>query len=368
MTGAVLPSGADRVLPFEATDRGRERVRRIDLAAAPLSSGTNVRPRGEVARAGDRLLEVGRRIGPPELAVAASVGITRLSTIAGLTAAIVVTGDEVVAPEETPTASEVRDSHGAFLLAECGAAGVAAEHLGIVRDDPESLERVLRRGLAHDLLVVTGGVSAGEFDFVEPILARLGARVIFEGLAIQPGKPVVAARLGRTVILGLPGNPASAIVVWWLVGRALVRRLSGEPDATPWQGATWLDLGAPAPGAGTRDRFLPARLSIERGRRIATPISARGSHDLFAYARADVLLRVRAGDSARATGALIEGIELRVCGLLDPARFPGRLLRRRHLGRCAGSEEEGRRGAVGGGSAWESNPPPTLRNNAGQRF
>lgn len=310
MTGAPLPAGADRVVPVEDTDGGREHV----IVRRPPPPGANVRRRGEVHRAGDPLLAVGDRLSPGALSLLAAHGIAEVIVHGPPRLALLVTGDEVVAPERTPGPGQLRDSHSAFIAAAAAAAGAEVHHLGIARDDPSELRAFLEQGLDADLLVATGGVSRGELDFVEPALAELGFRPLFDAVAIQPGKPLFAAvREGATpppgtsggpprLALGLPGNPASAMVCFWLFVRPALRRLQGIADGF-WEGALNGKLAAVLPGATGRDRFLPARLEPAAGELRVTPLVPAGSHDLGAYARGSGLVRVLAGTPPAAVGA-----------------------------------------------------------------
>jgi molybdopterin molybdotransferase len=301
MTGAPLPAGADRVVPVEDTDGGRDTVE----VRRPPAAGANVRRRGEIHRAGDPLLAAGDPLTPGALALLAAHGILEADVHAPPRLAILVTGDEVVPPEVTPGPAQLRDSHTAFLTAAATAAGAAVMHLGIARDEPADLRARLAGGLGADLLLATGGVSRGELDFVEPVLAELGFRPLFDRIAIQPGQPMAAAvleRPGRSPLLalGLPGNPASAMVCFWLFVRPVLRRLQGFP-AGFWEGALDAIATAPLPAAGSRDRFLPARLATLDGALVATPLAPRGSHDLGAYAHGTGLVRIPAGSAVAPT-------------------------------------------------------------------
>lgn len=303
MTGAVLPPGTDRVVPIEETDGGRESV----VVRVPPPAGAHVRRRGEIHRAGDVLLSPGRRLTPGALALLATNGAVEVAVHAPPRVALLVTGDEVVPPEQTPGPGQLRDSHTAFVRAAVAAAGGELVHLGIARDDPRDLRERLARGLDADLLLATGGVSRGEFDFVEPVLAELGFRVLFDAIAIQPGKPLAALVLERPaparplIALGLPGNPASAMVCFWLFVRPALQRLQGI-DTGFWRDALTGTLAAPLPGGGKRDRFLPARLATHDGELRVTPVSPRGSHDLAAFAQGTGLLRIGAGSGAAREG------------------------------------------------------------------
>ena len=302
MTGAAMPAGADRVVPIEETDGGRDAV----LVRTPPPTGAHVRRRAEIHRAGDPLLAAGHRLIPAALALLAANGVTQVAVHAAPRVALLVTGDEVVPPEAAPGPGQLRDSHTAFLSAAAVAVGAELVHLGIARDDPADIRERLAGGLDADLLLATGGVSRGELDFVEPALAELGFRPLFDAIAIQPGKPLAAMVLESPhqrplLALGLPGNPGSAMVCFWLFVRPVLRRLQGIDDGF-WAGALTGMLTAAAPGASKRDRFLPATLETRDGKLRVTPISPRGSHDLAAFARGTGLLRIPAGSSPANAG------------------------------------------------------------------
>ncbi|HEV8238288.1 MAG TPA: gephyrin-like molybdotransferase Glp [Thermoanaerobaculia bacterium] len=306
MTGAPMPTGADRVVPVEETDGGRESVE----VRVPPPAGAHVRRRGEIHRTGDALLGAGHRLTPGALALLAANGAMEVAVQAPPRVALLVTGDEVVPPEATPQPGQLRDSHTAFVSAAVAAAGGELVHLGIARDDPRDTRERLAHGLDADLLLATGGVSRGELDFVEPALAELGFQPLFDAIAIQPGKPLAALVLERSerpasarplLALGLPGNPASAMVCFWLFARPALLRLQGI-EAGFWREALTGTLAAPLPAGAKRDRFLPARLATRDGELVVTPVSPRGSHDLTAFAQGTGLLRIRAGSAAANAG------------------------------------------------------------------
>jgi molybdopterin molybdotransferase len=297
MTGAAVPAGADRVLPVEATDDGDDRV----LCRDAVPAGANIRRRGEVARRGDPLLAAGAVLTPGALAALATHGHDEVLVHGRPRVAILTTGDEIVPPESEPQPGQLRDSHTDFLLAAVATAGATAESLGIAPDDPQILLRRAAAGLTRDVLLLCGGVSKGRFDHVPELLGALGCRRLFQGVAVQPGKPLLAARHDGGWLFGLPGNPGSVMVTFWLFVRPLLRRLAGHADGF-WQGALTARLAAPAPGAKGRDRFLPACHVIEDGVVLVEPLTARGSHDLHAFASASALLRVRAGSAPRSVG------------------------------------------------------------------
>jgi len=311
MTGAPLPAGADRVVPLEATaatgptDGRGERVRFREGVAA----GAHVRRRGEIHRAGDALLAAGALLTPGALALLAAHGHREVLVHRPPRIAILTTGDEVVPPDSEPRPGQLRDSHTDFLLAAGRSVGLEATSLGIAPDDEEGLLRLVHEGLGSDVLLLTGGVSAGELDLVEGALARLGCEVLFDAVAIQPGKPLVAARHPGGLIFGLPGNPASVMVAFWLFVRPALRRLLGASDGF-WAGALRGRLAAPLPPAKARDRFLPAEVAFAEEELVVTPVLPVGSHDLAAYARGTALVRVRAGPPTAPPGAACELLPL----------------------------------------------------------
>jgi len=297
MTGAPVPAGADRVIPIEDTDRGAERV----TVRAAVPAGAHIRRRGEVVRSGAPLLPAGTLLTPGALALLATHGYHDLPVVGAPRVAILTTGDEVVAPDTTPAPGQLRDSHTDFLLAACASVGARPHALGIAPDRAEVLRSRLAEGLTHDVLIVSGGVSMGEFDLVEGVLAELGCEPLFDALAIQPGKPMVAAVHPSGLLFALPGNPASAMVCFWILVRPALRRLYGLDDGF-WRGALRGTLTAPLPAARDRDRFLPALVRFADGEPAVEPLLPVGSHDLAAYARGTALVRVPAGSPERRPG------------------------------------------------------------------
>ena len=155
------------------------------------------------------------------------------------------------------------------------------------------------------MLLLCGGVSMGEFDFVEGVLAELGCEKVFDAVAVQPGKPLVFAVHPGGLVFGLPGNPASVMVSFWLFVRPALRRLLGFEDSW-WGSALPGTLAAPLPGTGPRDRFLPAAVEVRDGEILVTPFPPKGSHDLATFARGTALVRVRAGSGPAPAGERCE--------------------------------------------------------------
>ncbi|MCZ6726660.1 MAG: molybdopterin molybdotransferase MoeA [Acidobacteria bacterium] len=297
MTGAPIPTGADRVVPIELTDGGTESVELLQTTAC----GAHIRRRGEVIRKGELLLRAGTVIAPGTLAALATHGISSVRVHRSPTVAVMTTGDEVVPPSIRPRPGQIRDSHTDFLLAAGHDLGVEFDSLGIAADTPDALAERISRGMRSDVLIIGGGVSMGAFDWVESTLDACGCELLFHNVSIQPGKPLLAARHEGGLVFGLPGNPNAVMVTFALFVRPALRCLLGYEDGF-WHSAMEGTLTGPLEGARGRDRFIPARLVGGTGRARLEPIMAQGSHDMNAFARADALVRVTAGSEPRAAG------------------------------------------------------------------
>ena len=306
MTGAPSPAGADRVIPIEQTEfddssaAGASGAVRI---VEPVPPGSHIRLQAEVTAAGGPLLAQGELLTPGGAGVLATHGIHEAPVYRRPTVATLSTGDEVVPAEAEPGPGQLRDSHRDFLRGALAQLGIDARSLGIARDDPDELRDKVERGLDSDVLLISGGVSMGEFDFVEQVLGDtgLGCRILFDAVAIQPGKPLVAARHDRGWVFGLPGNPASAMVTYWLFVRPLLRVMTGATDRY-WRGALSGRLTAELPGAKWRDRFLPCRFRVKSGEVLVEPRPPLGSHDLVAYGAGAGLVRVPKSSAPAAAG------------------------------------------------------------------
>ena len=309
MTGAVLPRGADRVVQVELTAPDASTVRFAEITAP----GAHIRRRGEVVRRGDPLLAAGTRLTPGAISLLASHGYTEVEVHAAPTVAVLTTGDEVVPPDLEPGPGQLRDSNTSYLLAAGRAMGPAFapfESLGIAPDRVDELRAMIRDGLQYDVLLLCGGVSMGELDLVEDVLEELGCEKLFDKVAIQPGKPLVAARHDGGWVFGLPGNPASVMITFQLFVRPLLRRLAGHPDGF-WHGALRGELAADLPPPKGRDRFLVA--SVRRssdGRLLVLPHPPRGSHDVAVYARGGALVRVPSDGPRKTEGSMCEILPL----------------------------------------------------------
>ena len=288
MTGAPVPEGADAVVMVEHWGTDRAVVR-----------GENVAPRGCEAAAGSVVLPAGARLNYASIACLASVGRTSVAVFARPRVAILSTGDEIVDVGETPTLEQIRNSNAWSLAAQVERAGGIPVVLPIARDTRESTRALIEEGLQCDLLLLSGGVSAGKYDVVEPVLADLGASFFFDRVLIQPGQPLVFGRARDKFFFGLPGNPASTMVTFELFARAAIGLLSGATDTdVPLTVARLSQPFSHRPGF---TRFLPAEL---RGAEV-TPVAWKGSGDIQSLCRANAYLVAEADKGDYAAGELI---------------------------------------------------------------
>lgn len=282
MTGAPVPAGADCVVMIEHIERDGDEIR-VDR---PYAAGDHISPRGVECRAGDTLLMPGMRIGFAEIAVMASVGVENVAVYRRPRVAIIATGDEIVSDGSAPLPHQIRNSNSHSLAAQVRLAGGEPEVLPVAPDTIEETAALIQCGLSTDLLLLSGGVSAGKYDVVELALARFGAEFFFDRVLIQPGQPLVFGQANGTFFFGLPGNPVSTMVCFEVFARAAVELLSGLSDAPlPLTSAT---LSEDFKHRAGLTRFLPARLD-GNGAEI-TPIRWSGSGDMAATARANCFL------------------------------------------------------------------------------
>ena len=282
MTGAPIPNGADAVVMVEHVRRDGDRVH-IDKAAEP---GQFVNPRGCEAAANQIVLSPGKRMDYTDVALLAAVGRASVQVFRRPEVAIVATGDEIVEVTETPADFQIRNSNAHSLAAQVNRAGGVPRILPVARDTVEQTRAVVTEALMSDLLLLSGGVSAGKYDVVETVLAGLGAEFFFDRVLIQPGQPVVFGRAGATFFFGLPGNPSSTMVTFEIFGRSALELLAGQRETSLLMPFARL----------TRDfrhrpgltRFLPAHLSDDGGD--VTPVDWHGSADVPALTRANAYL------------------------------------------------------------------------------
>jgi len=300
MTGAPLPAGADAVVMVEHTQSPDDRVR-IHRA---VHSGENVVQQGSEARAGARVLPQGRRLGPGELGLLASVGKSQVPIFAQPVVAIIPTGDELVPVEKRPEWFQIRNSNAVSLSAQVAGAGGIPHCLAIAPDRPDALRSLIQEGLNADLLLLSGGVSAGKYDFVEQVLADLGAEFYFQSVALRPGKPLVFGRAAGKFFFGLPGNPVSTFVTFTLFARPTLAVLGGADFEAPLFLRARLDKSFQQRSGLTA--FLPARLERPSADPVVSLVRWQGSGDLVGVAAANCFAVIHPEETSVAAGDWVD--------------------------------------------------------------
>lgn len=284
MTGAPSPSGADAVVMVEHTDRKGNAI----TLHRSITAGRNLITAGSEAKAGEVVLRAGTRIGYPQIAVLGSVGCASAPVYRQTEAAILSTGDEIVAVNETPQPFQIRNSNAHSLAAQVTRRGARARILPVAGDRLDETRRAIEDGLASDVLLLSGGVSMGKYDLVEQVLEKLGAEIFITSVLIQPGKPLVFGRVGGTPIFGLPGNPISTMVTFELFAAIAVDILAGGTDShLPFFEA---ELCAAFSHKPVLTRFLGARIEGRYGKTRVRKIAGQGSGDVTSFAQADCYL------------------------------------------------------------------------------
>ncbi len=369
MTGAPIPNGADAVVMVERTkfytspltpvprgERGKGGTltspQRVACGDPALSQGEreeetlgiveiqddrfranqNIMRRGKSLRAGEAVLQSGAELGPAEIGLLAEVGRAKIRVTGRVEVAIVSTGNELVPAENRPAAGQIRNSNSPLLAAYVRRAGATPKDLGIVRDTKDDLRRAITAGLASDVLVISGGVSAGVLDLVPGVLAELGVRQVFHKVEMKPGKPLWFGVFeegegrraeggnqksefggrkadGATLVFGLPGNPVSTLVCFELFVKPAIARIAGrhwqQPHAT--QAAK---LTVEFTHRGDRPTFWPAVLVSAPEGLLVEPRPWAGSADLRGFAGANALIAFAAGDRSYQAGEAVDVLAL----------------------------------------------------------
>jgi molybdopterin molybdotransferase len=261
MTGAPIPEGADAVVQVELTEMVGDSV--VRLQNVDVVPGKNMLPLGTSLRIGDAVLKTGAKLRAIEIAVLAEIGRATVAVIPRPKIAVLPTGNELVAVSDRPANGQIRNSNGPMLLVSATRAEADAIELDIARDTHNELAGLIKQGLSADILVLSGGVSAGKFDLVPQVLAELGVELVFHKIALRPGKPLwfgVKDDGGRrTLVFALPGNPVSSLVCFELFVRPAIEIFSGRGFAE-WE-TTQGRLTHAYDHTGGRAACLPARLS-----------------------------------------------------------------------------------------------------------
>jgi len=305
MTGAPIPEGADAVIPHEETQSSGNTVR----VRRPVAAGKFVLARGREMRAGDVVVPAGTVLTPAAFGLLAAVGRTEVPVHPAARLAIISTGDELVEPPARPGPGQIRNSNGPMLVALTARAGAEARYFGIGRDDKAALTNLVRQGLDEaNVLVLSGGVSAGKFDFVPDVLRELGVEAHFHKVRMKPGKPLLFGSRGNTLVFGLPGNPVSSFVGFELFVRPALRKMTGE--AIPGPTFVPVPLVTDLVAENDRPTFAPATLKWTPNGLQVQPAGWFGSADLRGLLATDALIALPAGAVSYTAGSTVPTLPL----------------------------------------------------------
>jgi molybdopterin molybdotransferase len=297
-TGAVVPRGADAIVPVErATLTGGE------VVVEAVGEGDNKRSQGGDVRTGDVVLPAGVRLGPPQVGALGAVGAASVRCARRPSAAVLATGTELRAPGEPLGPGEIYESNTLVLRAQLESAGAEVSVLQPVVDDVDATRAALDAGLQADVLITSGGVSVGEHDLVRGALAELGVEEVFWRVAVRPGKPIAFGTRGATLVFGLPGNPVSALVGFELFVRPAVLALQGATDPGPFFRPG--RLASPLRPSDERDELVRARTRIDPAGVVLEPLSGQESHMIVHASAADALVLVPRGGGELQPGAAV---------------------------------------------------------------
>jgi molybdopterin molybdotransferase len=308
MTGAPVPVGADAVQQVELTREidGGSQVEILE----PVEAGRSIVKQAAEIKSGETVLRAGEDINAAMIATLASFGYAQVKVGGRPRVAVMATGSELVDVDRKPGKDQIRDSNNYTIAAYASLAGAAVERWPLAGDDTEELKKQIKQAIeTSDVLITSGGVSMGVYDLMKPALKDLGAEIFFERVALRPGKPTVFARLGNTLVFGLPGNPVSVTVTFNLFARAALRKMQGakQPDLIEETAV----LARAVKGSADRESYLPAILRTdEQGTLLAEPLKWGGSSDFVNFALATALIDVPAGVKTIEADALVKFVRL----------------------------------------------------------
>ena len=285
MTGAPLPPQADAVVMVEETrEYEREGKPRVAIEANAVRQHQNILPQAATLAIGDQVMPVGQMLRCEDVGPLAEAGCATCHVFSRPRLAVIATGDELVSHETAPAASQIRNSNGPMLTAMAQRNCQEVTDLGIGRDDRDALRDLIQQGLTHDVLVLSGGVSAGKLDLVPSLLQEAGVKQVFHKVKIKPGKPVWFGVLDtdspsnqKTFVFGLPGNPVSSMVCYHIFVAPLLRYLAGDVFQVPHVQAQLTSFHSQRPG---RTTYWPSRLTVTETGWQAEPLAWKGSADL----------------------------------------------------------------------------------------
>jgi molybdopterin molybdotransferase len=303
-TGAVVPEGADAVVPIENVVKLDDRVE----VSQKVEVGAHIRPAGGDVASGDVVVPKGVTLTPARLAAAAASGVATVPCRRRPRVGVLATGSELVVPGAALQPGQIYETNGLMLGSALAAAGAEVVSAPAVADDVAALREALERGLACDVLVTSGGVSVGEHDLVRSVERELGVEEIFWRVSIKPGKPVSFGVRGDTPVFGLPGNPVSALVGCELFVKPALRALQG--DAAPLPRLESGRLVAGLRRNQERDEFVRARVRVDDDGVVLEPVAGQESHMIVRSSSADALVHVPRGNGELAAGSFARWLRL----------------------------------------------------------
>jgi molybdopterin molybdotransferase len=297
MTGAIVPDGCDLVFMVEDS----ENLTSDKIRFTGKDSKSNISIRGEDVKAGDVVLRFGKFIKPQDIAVMSSVGHTKVTVKKKPRVGILSTGDELVEPSVFPGTSKIRNSNAYQLLSQVSRAGGAGHYYGIAPDMEDiTLEMIQKAISENDIVLLTGGVSMGDFDFVPSVLIQAGVKILFDKVNVQPGKPTTFGVHSKAIVFGLPGNPVSSFVQFETLVRPLINRMMGYE---------WNPIEQKLPMAERYERKSFARMGwipvTITGNREVLPVDFHGSAHISALPDSDGIFAVKAGKSTVEKGEIV---------------------------------------------------------------
>ncbi len=312
MTGAALPEGADCVVPIEQARFDEDRPEVVEVPQSAVSRERCILRRGAIATQHSLLLTAGMRLTPQAVAAMAEFGVVQIPVFRRPTVAIMATGNELVPTDHHPEPGQIRNSNEPMLVAQIQQSGGNPVALGIVRDQVADLHQQIIRGLQHDILLLTGGVSMGTLDLVPETLTAAGVQCVFHGVRMKPGKPLwfgvhsadEASSKRRCLVFGLPGNPVSSMVCFELFVQTAIRRMLGiEPAQSPVHSGR---LDAATVVTGNRPVYHPARARLTSEGLMVTILPWSGSSDLRATAGANAMALLLPEPGRYAAGDVVD--------------------------------------------------------------
>lgn len=307
MTGATLPANCDCVVPIERTQFDEASPDQVVIPRDAIFAEANLMRQGTAARQGSHLLAAGTQLQPQQIAALAEFGQSNVPVYRRPTAAVLATGDELIPYDQPLRPGAIRNSNEPMLMAQAATSGACPVSLGVARDTVAELSMRIQQGLKHDVLLLSGGVSAGTLDLVPQQLAATGVEQIFHGVDMKPGKPlwfgIRRYESRTTLVFGLPGNPVSSLVCFELFVRPALEKISGI--AGPHQRGLVARLSQPFAVKGNRPVYQPAVISVQEGQLHVRPVAWNGSSDLKATVEANGMALMTSTHGGYTAGELV---------------------------------------------------------------